>query len=496
MGGSRSRIPPLPRSSMATPHLVLPRVAGNSSVGAGPAADPFAGAETQLVFAITSSVAFALIAWEYVAFLPHEIGLYRRPVWGTLPPYAFLGLRYGGILATFPLIFLSAVKINTCQAAASLSQAGIVVIITSSTIVFTFRTSSLWGDNRIIRWALGALSFVVLICWTALATQYRAVLGPDVPFGSNCRVLRTVPWLPVGNVSTTIFFVTALVLTLLKMQYYQPKDSEVTSRVYRDNVLYLIGTTGTAVTALIIKSLAPPSSALVLSTVSTATVLTTAFGTRAFRNLMLAAALEMDADRSLPYPSSSPIVSHDSEKRYAHSEHALSVRPAPSLMSRSVESLPHLRTAESNRPHTADSARPRTVAESRPSTADSRRPNTADSPHLNRSASNRSIRQPITARPYVASSTRPHTADSTRPHTGGSTRPPTGTSESGSTAPLIPNPYTTFPSPPNSYTNHSLMASSLPSNAPLSTSANSMTPLRRGDLRETRGYPRSEWSDS
>ncbi|KAJ7027340.1 hypothetical protein C8F04DRAFT_1352696, partial [Mycena alexandri] len=303
-------------------HLVLPGVAvSNSSGGAGPASDPFAGAESQLAFAITSSVAFALIAWEYVAFLPHEIGLYRKPVWGTLPPYAFLGLRYGGILATFPLIFLSAVKINTCQAAASLSQAGIVVIITSSTIVFTFRTSSLWVDNRIVRGVLGALSFIVAICWTALATQYRAVVGPDAPFGSNCRVLRTVKWLPIGNVATTIFFITALILTLLKMQqYYQPRDSEVTSRVYRDNVLYLIGTTGTAATALVIKSLAPPSSALVLSTISTATVLTTAFGTRAFRNLMLATALEIDAEHSLPYPSSSPIVSHDSEKRYAHSE--------------------------------------------------------------------------------------------------------------------------------------------------------------------------------
>ncbi|KAJ7121931.1 hypothetical protein C8R46DRAFT_928857, partial [Mycena filopes] len=199
----------------------------------------------------------------------------------------FLGLRYGGILATFPMIFLSAVKSSHCQAAASLSQVGITVIITSSTIVFTFRTSLLWPDNRIVHGALGGLSFVVGVCWIALATQYRAVTGPNPPFGSNCRVLPTVRWLPVGNVATTLFFLAALVLTLLKMRHNQPKDSDVTTRIYRDNLLYLLGRTVTAVTVLVIKSLGPPSSVLVMSTVATATAMSVSFSTRAFRNLML-----------------------------------------------------------------------------------------------------------------------------------------------------------------------------------------------------------------
>ncbi|KAJ7673640.1 hypothetical protein DFH06DRAFT_910899, partial [Mycena polygramma] len=238
-----------------------------------------------VAFAIAASVAFSVVMWEYVTLLPDEIRLYRRPVWGTVPPYGFLALRYGGVLATLPVLFLSAIKTAHCQIAASLSQAGVILVITSSALIFTFRTSLLWPGNRMVRYILGTLLIIMTACWISLATQFRAVSGPTPPFGSNCRVLPTVFWLPLSNASSTLFFITTLILTLLKIQHSE--DSLVARQIYRANLLYLIGTAVTVATALVLKILSPPSSALVLSTGAIAAVLTMAFGTRAFRNLVL-----------------------------------------------------------------------------------------------------------------------------------------------------------------------------------------------------------------
>ncbi|KAF8134095.1 hypothetical protein K438DRAFT_1450121, partial [Mycena galopus ATCC 62051] len=229
-----------------------------------------------------------------VTLLPDEIRLYRKPIWRTIPPYAFLALRYGAILATFPVVFLSAIQTNNCQLAASLSQAGVVLVVVSSAMIFTFRTSLLWADNQIIRGALVALFVTMMGCWTAVATQYRAVTGPTPPFGSNCHVLPTVAWLPLGNASSALFLIAALVLTLLKMQYHHRRDSLVAHHIYRANLAYLLGTTVTAVTLLVVKSLSPPSSTLVLSTRCIATAFTVAFSTRAFRNFVLAKAYESE----------------------------------------------------------------------------------------------------------------------------------------------------------------------------------------------------------
>ncbi|KAJ7434317.1 hypothetical protein B0H11DRAFT_734461 [Mycena galericulata] len=335
---------PCPLPSMATSHDSLSQgiVIGLSDLNAVmPKA--FVEAERQLAFVIATSVAFAIIAWEYVALLPDEIRLYRKPVWATVPPYAFLVLRYGGILATVPALFLGVFKSSNCQALASFSQAGVVLVVSSCAIIFTFRTSLLWGHNRIVRATLGGIVLMVVASYVAVCTQYRAEFTTNLPLDSNCRILPTLPWVPVANASSTTFFITALVLTLLKMQYHHPRDSLVAYRIYRDNTVYLTGTTLTTATWLVIQSLSPPSSALALCTASIATVLIVGFGTRGFRNLMLAAVLEAERQPSLPYPSTSPVISHANEIRYAHPP---PTRPATAPTSRH----PKL----SSRPHTAD----------------------------------------------------------------------------------------------------------------------------------------------
>ncbi|KAJ6571147.1 hypothetical protein B0H19DRAFT_844641, partial [Mycena capillaripes] len=254
-----------------------------------------------VAFAVVASVALAIILWDYVTLLPDEIRLYRKPVWRTLPPYGFLGLRYGGILATLPVIFLSVTTSSNCQTAVSLSQAGVVLVVSSSAMVLTFRTFLLWSDSGAVGGILSGLWIITTGCWIALATQYRAVAGPHPSFGSNCRVLPTVSWLPLGNTSFTIFLLTALILTLLKMKSHRRQDSLVAHLIYRANLLYLSGTAITTITALVIQIVSPPSTALALSTGPIATALTVAFGTRVFRNLMLAGAMETERAHGLPY---------------------------------------------------------------------------------------------------------------------------------------------------------------------------------------------------
>ncbi|KAJ6462288.1 hypothetical protein C8R47DRAFT_1225601 [Mycena vitilis] len=210
-----------------------------------------------------------------------------------------------------------------------------------------------------------------------------------------------------------------------------------------------------------------------------------AFGTRAFRNLVLASVLEAERIDAQTDPSFLRMTLHinDSDIRFAY--------PAvlPTAISRAAKSPPIM----SSRPQTADSTRPHTtafVSTFRPHTADSARPNTADTTRPQTATSN--------GRPHTADSARPHIADSSRsprrPNTAGSIRVNTADSYTpgsadGSTTHL--NPYNTFPSPPNSYSNHSLLSS-------LSTS-----PPRRGLM--TRQIPNAEpepespksaWSDS
>ncbi|KAJ7673960.1 hypothetical protein DFH06DRAFT_751993 [Mycena polygramma] len=383
-------------------------------------------------FAIAASVAFAVILWEYVTLLPDELRLYRKPVWRSIPPYAYLALRYGGILATLPVIFLSAAPSRSCQAAASLSQTGGVLVVASSTIIFTFRTFLLWSEDGRVGGLLGGLSIVTAACWITLATKYRTVVGPTPAFGSDCRILPTVSWLPLGNASFTIFLVIALILTLFKMGFYCRRDSLVAHLIYRANFSYLVGTTATAITALIIQSVAPPSSALVLSTGSISATLTVALGTRAFRNLMLAIVLANDRAHTLPHASTSDIMSHASEMRFTPTQPA---RPPPAFVSR-----PQI----SPRPPTTGPIRPRAV------TMDSRPPPVAEAE-----------------------------AELGRP-----TNSSTGTY-------LDP---TSLSPTPNSFTNESLLSGSSPRNSPSSISPLRRGGVRSGSVRS--GSVRSGWSDA
>ncbi|KAJ7819687.1 hypothetical protein B0H14DRAFT_3876556 [Mycena olivaceomarginata] len=377
--------------------------------------NPFAGADAHLAFAATTTVAFAIILWEYATFLPEELRLYRRSVWITIPPYGFLALRYGGILATLPVLFLSTAENIHCQAAASLTQVGLVLVVTSSGIIFIFRTSLLWSDDWNVRGALSGLMLVVTGGWIDVATQYRAVVTPTPLFGSICRMLPTAPWLPLGNAVFTSFLIIALILTLLKIRSHRPRDSPVGHLIYRANLLYLLSTTLTAAAALLIQIISPPSSTLAQCTGPIETVFLVACGTRTFCNMNLATALDADRTPGLPIADttkSTSIFSDTSEMRFV--PHSPPTRSLPPVIRRS---------------HSIGSPRP----------------------------------------PTTGTRSRPRTADSTRPRTGSSSRPHTA----GSTAPVDPFAISPFPSPPNSYTGESILSASV-----FSSSVHSTSPLR------------------
>ncbi|KAJ7839708.1 hypothetical protein B0H14DRAFT_2786709 [Mycena olivaceomarginata] len=291
----------------------------------GGKAQYFYGCRRHLALAATGTVAFAIILWEYATLLPEEIRLYRRSVWTTTPPYGFLALRYGSILATFPVLFLSTAENVHCQV-------GVVLVVASSGIIFAIRTSLLWSDDWNVRGALSGLLGIVTVCWIAVATQYRAVTAPVHLFGSNCRVFSTAPWMPLGNAVFTSFLLITLILTLLKFRSHLPRDSLVIHLIYRANLLYLLGTTLTAATAFLIQIISPPSSPLALCTQPIATVFIVAFGTRAFRNMALANALDADRTAGLPMAdmSKSPsIFSDESEMRFAPAPNPPPTRSLP-----------------------------------------------------------------------------------------------------------------------------------------------------------------------
>ncbi|KAF8206836.1 hypothetical protein K438DRAFT_2013892 [Mycena galopus ATCC 62051] len=362
---------------------------GSLSNISGEETNSFANADSELAFAVAASVAFAIILWEHVTLLPDEIRLYRRSVWTTIPPYGFLALRYGGILTTLPMLFLSTVANNHCQAAASISQVGIVLVVAATGTIFTARTSLSWAYHWTIRGGLSGMMFAVTGCWIALATQYRAVAVPH-PFGSNCSVLPTVPWMPLGNATFTVFLFIALLLTILKFHEHRPRNSLVAHLIYRANLLYLTGTTLTAAATLIIQILAPPSGPLALSTAPIAAVFTVAFGTRAARNMMLLTSVETPrahelslANRNIsPDNNTFSDTTHISEMRFAQ-PHPPPTRPLPPVVSRPAR-IPRSPTTGPPRPRTADSARtrPRTTASVRPHTSDSADPFGLGSPTI------------------------------------------------------------------------------------------------------------------
>ncbi|EKM78146.1 hypothetical protein AGABI1DRAFT_114961 [Agaricus bisporus var. burnettii JB137-S8] len=275
--------------------------------------DQFQDLQSHLIrIAITASVAFGVIIWDYFVQLPSEIALYKshdKNVWKTPVTWWFIILRYSGIIASLPSLFFTAAETRSCQVAISASAVGAVLTVASSGAIFWYRIRALWSSSLIVSVIAGFFYLLMLGCWISVATQYRGDTGPDVPFLSNCQLHPVAPWAPISFASSVAYDTCVLLLTLARFRGNNgPSKSKIGRQVYNDNLLYFVLITATNIVVLCIQAQRDPKFDLIKpAAVPFATIMTVAMGTRVFLNLRLYHQRQQNhsANASLPLHSSS-----------------------------------------------------------------------------------------------------------------------------------------------------------------------------------------------
>ncbi|KZT21266.1 hypothetical protein NEOLEDRAFT_767695 [Neolentinus lepideus HHB14362 ss-1] len=260
----------------------------------------------RVTIAITVSVAFAIVVWDFFLLLPDEIKLYEtsnKQLWKTPASWFFIVLRYSGILATFPALFFSAVQSSHCQVAVIASQVGAVLVVASSGIIFAYRLIAMWSGYKLVYVIVIFFYVLMLGCWIAVATQYSASTGPATPFGSNCQIHPIISWAPISYGSSVAFDAVILCLTLVKLNGEKTVRSKVGKLIYQDSLLYFSLTTVTNVTILAIQALGSAHDMLKPTAVPFSTVMVTCMGTRVFLNLKLFHQRQLRAMAGLPLTS-------------------------------------------------------------------------------------------------------------------------------------------------------------------------------------------------
>lgn len=258
----------------------------------GMTTDQFMRLQGQLVtIAITVAVACAVVVWDYFTQLPDEIALYmtqNKSIWRKPATWFFLILRYSGILASVPSLFFTSVQSRHCQVAVVAGQVGVILAVASSGMIFCYRVFAIWNGVRIVTGLVSVMYLIMLGCWIAVATQYKAITGPPTPFGSNCQLIPVVPWAPISYASSVAFDSVVLVLTLAKLHgNLALTKSRIGKQIYRDNVIYFTLTAVTNVTVLSIEALGPKYDMIKPTAMPFSTVMTVTMGTRVFLNLKL-----------------------------------------------------------------------------------------------------------------------------------------------------------------------------------------------------------------
>lgn len=77
----------------------------------------------------------------------------------------FIVLRYAGILALLPGLWFTSVQTQHCQFAASISQAGVVIVTASAGIIFWYRVYAIWGGDRIVSAVVGFFYCAMVGSW-------------------------------------------------------------------------------------------------------------------------------------------------------------------------------------------------------------------------------------------------------------------------------------------------------------------------------------------
>ncbi|KAH8079785.1 hypothetical protein BXZ70DRAFT_901587 [Cristinia sonorae] len=244
-----------------------------------------------VTISITVAVATGILLWDYFTLLRDEISLYRnegRRFWKTPGTILFIILRYAGILAMIPSLFFTSVQSSHCQASVSISQAGVLLAVAAAGGIFCFRVFALWNGNHIVHGVVGCMYCLMMACWIAVGSQYRATQGPPTPFGSNCQMQPIVSWAPISFASSVAFDTVVLALTLAKIHVNAfMTSSSIGRQVYRDNLMYFLITTVTNTVVLAIESLGPEHTMIKPTAVPFSTLVTVTMGSRVYLNLRL-----------------------------------------------------------------------------------------------------------------------------------------------------------------------------------------------------------------
>ena len=74
-------------------------------------------------------------------------------------------LRYSAVLAFIPSLFFTSLQSGHCQLAASLSQAGAVLVTGSAGIIFAYRVFAIWRHNKFVVALVATLYLLMVSCW-------------------------------------------------------------------------------------------------------------------------------------------------------------------------------------------------------------------------------------------------------------------------------------------------------------------------------------------
>ncbi|PPQ91963.1 hypothetical protein CVT25_004437 [Psilocybe cyanescens] len=262
--------------------------------------EQFMALQTVVVnLAIAMAVAVGIVIWDLfyklilrssISMLPAERELYRekdRKQWAAPATWAFMVLRYAGILALFPGLFFTSVQNQHCQATASISQVGVILVTGSAGIIFAYRVFAIWRFNKLVVGGVTFLWLFMVSSWIAAGSQLRASQGPATNFGSNC-ILHPVPtWQPLPFASSVLYDVVVLILTLAKLRGDRIKAFSIGSQILEDNILYFVIVTATNIAALVINCLGAEHDDIKPVALPFPTLMTAAMGARVYLNLRM-----------------------------------------------------------------------------------------------------------------------------------------------------------------------------------------------------------------
>jgi len=216
---------------------------------------------------IVAGVIFALFVWDHILLIPAEFRLYRhldRKSLRSPPFWCFVVLRYSPYLASISSVIFASFNISNCQAAASVSFTGVLLMQVASGGIFLARVLALLhkpGERLLTRkpssnaLLCNLLIFLYVLnigAWIAVLPGYGFTTGPPTRYGSNCLNPRTYSWSALSYGTATAFDTLVLICTIAthRRSGSAARSSSIMTCIFRDGVLYFLFVTIANIIAL------------------------------------------------------------------------------------------------------------------------------------------------------------------------------------------------------------------------------------------------------